>query len=217
MLTPLDLAASSGLGSLVGMRHAFEAVHLAAVSTLVAGEKRMHAAWIGAVWGLGHTLTLAAGGTLLAASSGSLPPATQHALDGAVAALMVLFGGRAIRQAWNAPAQLGAFHRRICPAARWSLARQPLLVGAVHGLAGSGTLTALMLVSMPTVAERAAYLVLFGAGTTLTMAALSGMLGWPLAMMSARASVLRSACAIIGVASIALGLGRGYDLIARWV
>ena len=63
----------------------------------------------------------------------------------------------------------------------WTLARRPLLVGAVHGLAGSGALTALVLTTLPTTAARLTYMALFGLGSTLGMAALSGLLGWPLA------------------------------------
>ena len=63
----------------------------------------------------------------------------------------------------------------------WTLARRPLLVGAVHGLAGSGALTALVLATLPSTAARLTYMALFGLGSTLGMAALSGLLGWPLA------------------------------------
>src|SRR5205085_3497300 len=64
---------------------------------------------------------------------------------------------------------------------RWTLARRPLLVGAVHGLAGSGALTALVLATLPSTAAQLTYMTLFGLGSTLGMAALSGLLGWPLA------------------------------------
>src|SRR5215813_5238912 len=64
----LELMTSSGLGSLLGMRHALEPDHLAAVSTLVTGERStFKAAWLGACWGFGHTLTLLAVGAVLVA------------------------------------------------------------------------------------------------------------------------------------------------------
>ena len=63
----------------------------------------------------------------------------------------------------------------------WTLARRPLLVGAIHGLAGSGALTALVLTTLPSTAARLTYMAVFGLGSTLGMAALSGLLGWPLA------------------------------------
>src|SRR5262249_28853350 len=66
VLPPLGFAASAGLGTVLGMRHALEPDHLAAVSTLMTGERSSaKAAWLGAWWGLGHTLTLFTAGALL--------------------------------------------------------------------------------------------------------------------------------------------------------
>ena len=73
---------------------------------------------------------------------------------------------------------------------RWTLAR-PLLVGAVHGLAGSGALTALVVTTLPSTVTRLGYLALFGVGSTVGMAALSGLLGWPIARVGAHRAVAR--------------------------
>jgi hypothetical protein len=65
VLRPMGFAASAGLGTLIGMRHAFEPDHLAALSTLLTGERNVRrAAWLGVYWGVGHTLTLLVAGTL---------------------------------------------------------------------------------------------------------------------------------------------------------
>ena len=70
----LELMASSGLGSLLGMRHALEPDHLAAVSTLVTGERNSYkAAFLGACWGLGHTVSLIAVGTVLVLLRAEMP------------------------------------------------------------------------------------------------------------------------------------------------
>src|SRR5947209_7978836 len=136
----LELLTSSGLGSLLGMRHALEPDHLAAVSTMVTRERGgWKAALIGACWGLGHTLSL-------------------------------------------------------------------LVVGAVHGLAGSGALTALVLTTLPTMAARITYISLFGLGSTLGMAALSGVLGWPMARLGSNHTVGRGISLAVGCGSIGLGL-----------
>ena len=79
----------------------------------------------------------------------------------------------------------------------------PLLIGAVHGLAGSGALTALVLATLPTTASRLAYMTLFGLGSTIGMAVLSGLLGWPLARLGAHHLVARPvALAVGGVSTI---------------
>ena len=72
----LELMASSGLGSLLGMRHALEPDHLAAVSTLVTGERSSYkAAFLGACWGLGHTFALIAVGTVFVLLRAQMPAA----------------------------------------------------------------------------------------------------------------------------------------------
>ena len=84
-----------------------------------------------------------------------------------------------------------------------------MLVGAVHGLAGSGALTALVLTTLPSSASRLAYVALFGVGSTLSMAAMSGLLGWPLARLGAHHVVARSIIFIVGLGSAALGVAWG--------
>src|SRR5947207_256199 len=96
----LELIASSGLGSLLGMRHALEPDHLAAVSTLVTGERSSaKAAWLGACWGLGHTLTLVAAGAVLVVLRAQMPASVSDAFELGVALMLVALGLRAIYQA----------------------------------------------------------------------------------------------------------------------
>src|SRR5262249_15542097 len=92
------------------------------------------------------------------------------------------------------------------------LARRPLLVGAVHGLAGSGALTALVLATLPSTAAQLTYMGLFGLGSTLGMAALSGVLGWPLARAGANRTVARLLSVTVGLVSVGLGVAWGYPI-----
>src|SRR5256885_4476127 len=89
---------------------------------------------------------------------------------------------------------------------RWTMARRPLLIGAVHGLAGSGALTALVLATLPTTGARLAYMALFGLGSTLGMAALSGLLGWPLGRLARHHTMARAVSFTVGCVSTVLGL-----------
>jgi hypothetical protein len=95
----------------------------------------------------------------------------------------------------------------------WTLARRPLLIGAIHGLAGSGALTALVLATLPSTAARLAYMALFGLGSAVGMAALSGLLGWPLARLGAHHAVARGVTLLVGCLSTALGIFWGYRLL----
>ena len=99
----------------------------------------------------------------------------------------------------------------------WTLARRPLLVGIVHGLAGSGALTALVLATLPTAASRITYMLLFGIGSTFGMAALSGILGWPLARLGGQARTWRTVSLVVGCLSTALGIVWGAPLLGRLV
>ena len=187
----LELMTGSGLGSLLGMRHALEPDHLAAVSTLVSRERSgVRAALLGVCWGLGHTFSL-----------------VQAARQGAEGPTRVHRHGRRVHSHAGLPA-----HVHI---GMWTLARRPLLVGAVHGLAGSGALTALVLTTQPTTAARLAYMALFGLGSTVSMAALSGLLGWPLARFGTHHLVARGVSLIVGCTSTVLGVMWGQSAIAR--
>jgi len=220
----LELATSSGLGSLLGMRHALEPDHLAAVTTLVSRERSgLKAALLGMCWGLGHTLTLVMVGIVLIVLRAEMPATVSQLFELGVAFMLVGLGVRAIllavREGRNGPARLHRHGRIVHSHAgvtshlhvgTWTLARRPLIIGMVHGLAGSGALTALVLATLPTTAARVTYMALFGLGSTLGMAALSGLLGWPLARLGTHHVVARGISLLVGCASTALGLVWGY-------
>src|SRR5215210_7517321 len=93
----LELVTSSGLGSLLGMRHALEPDHLAAVSTLVTHDRGGYkAAWLGACWGLGHTCSLLASGVVLVVLRAEMPARATDLFELGVALMLVALGARAI-------------------------------------------------------------------------------------------------------------------------
>jgi nitrile hydratase accessory protein len=217
----VGFAASAALGSLLGMQHAFEPDHLAAVATLMTGERTSaKAAFLGACWGLGHTLTLLAAGTALVVLRADMPASATIAFELGVVLMLVGFGARAIYQsACHALPRRTHSHAtpvtsRLADVDRWTLAR-PLVVGAVHGLAGSGTLTALVVATLPSTTTRLGYLALFGIGSTLGMVALSGLLGWQIARMGSDRTVVRTFSLAVGCVSTVLGLFWGYPLLSR--
>src|SRR5947209_20327801 len=93
----VELITSSGLGSLLGMRHALEPDHLAAVSTLVGDQPNSRrAAWLGVYWGLGHTLTLILVGAALMVLRAEMPAYASDVFELCVALMLVGLGVRAI-------------------------------------------------------------------------------------------------------------------------
>jgi hypothetical protein len=225
----LELMTSSGLGSLLGMRHALEPDHLAAVSTLVTGERNsIKAAFLGICWGLGHTFSLIVVGTILVVLRAEMPARIADAFEFCVALMLIGLGLRAMylaaRQGPAGPAHVHHHGHTVhvhegAPAhihiGTWTLARRPLLVGAVHGLAGSGALTALVLTTLPSTAARLTYMLVFGLGSTLGMAALSGLLGWPLARAGRHRGLARALSLTVGGVSTALGFAWGYPLAGK--
>src|SRR5215207_10317447 len=96
----IELLSGSGLGSLLGMRHALEPDHLAAVTTMVSRERSsMRAALLGAWWGIGHTFALFVVGAALVIVRAELPAAISDAFELAVALMLIVLGLRSVRVA----------------------------------------------------------------------------------------------------------------------
>lgn len=219
------------LGLTLGMRHALEPDHLAAVSTLTVERTRpfRESLLLGAVWGVGHSLALLLVGGTLAVLRTQMPEPVGQALEFAVAVMVAGLGMRAIVQAvregtrgaetthqHGSTEHTHAGHAEHVHVGRWALARRPLLVGLVHGLAGSGALTALVLADLPTLPAQLLYITAFGLGSVGGMALLTGLAGLPLRRFvghgSARALVLGAA----GALSVCIGIWWGWEAASSW-
>jgi ABC-type nickel/cobalt efflux system permease component RcnA len=225
----MQALAGWAVGLLLGMRHALEPDHLAAVSTLVSEERSPRRGFVlGALWGAGHTLALLGAGLALAVLEARISERLADLFELGVALMLIALGARALHRALRlgreghaAPhAHDGLVHHHSGPAAhvhvgRWTLAARPLLVGLVHGLAGSGALTALVLAGLHSTSARLVYIALFGVGSAMGMALLSGAAGWPLARMGRNPAASRGLTAVAGLASFALGVFWGWPLVAR--
>jgi hypothetical protein len=197
-------------GLLLGMRHALEPDHLAAVSTLVVEQRRMTSgAILGGLWGLGHTFALLVVAGLLGLAGAAMPPRLATVFELGVAVMLVGIGLRGILRAPLAHRHGGQ------PDARSGLrfARRSLLVGSVHGLAGSGALTALVASRLATAPGRLFYVGVFGLGSVMGMAFLSGAAGWPLARLSRSPIWSRVLTTATGVMACGLGIVWGVPLV----
>jgi ABC-type nickel/cobalt efflux system permease component RcnA len=188
---------------ILGLRHASDPDHLAAVTTLLAteqgGRSGRKAALMGLSWGLGHATTLVLLGLLLVRFNHYLPEAVQRSAEAAIGGLIVLLALRLLYQ-WHhghfhahrhhhpGHAQHCHVHAHLGGATHAhghaSLPRTPLAaygIGLVHGVGGSAGLTLLVLSTIRSRAEATTVLLLFAAGTAVAMAILSAGLGWLLA------------------------------------
>jgi high-affinity nickel-transport protein len=212
MSSPADIVVTgSVLGVMLGMRHALEPDHIAAVSTLMTEQRhsRGGALFLGACWGFGHSLALLVVGVLLAALHAELPPSLALVFEAGVVVMLLGLGVRALRAAFRparattAPAHAHPHHHAR---QRRRFAGRSVTYGIVHGLAGSGTLTALVIADLPSLGSRVAYIALFGLGSMIGMAALSGLAGLPLSRLTSAGPTTRVIGALTGTFSIVLGL-----------
>jgi high-affinity nickel permease len=217
-----------GLGFLLGMQHALEADHIAAVSSIAARRSDVRdIVKHGLTWGLGHTLTLFAFAGVAIALGHAIPEALSRPLETAVGVMLIGLGGHVLWRLWRDRVH---FHRHrhddgtvhihahshasesiphsLAPHAhahafRW----RTLLVGLMHGMAGSAALLVLAASQAPSVSAGLVYVALFGIGSMIGMGALSLVIAVPIAI-SARWLTLanRALQGAVGLVTIAIGL-----------
>ncbi len=187
-----SIVAVLAIGGLLGLRHAFEPDHLAAVSTLATrpgGRRLWSAARLGLIWGIGHTVTVGAVALVIIALGVQLPAGLWPAAELLVAGLLILLGTlviwRYVRGRWHMHAHVHAaaaphfhLHSHAADPSHGHThavvdARRSLGFGIAHGLAGSGAIAALLVAAVPDTMWRLVYFGAFSAGTIIGMLGVS--------------------------------------------
>ena len=229
------------LGVFFGMQHATEADHLAAVATLVAREKQLRPAIRqGVFWGFGHTLTLLLFGGAVMVIGIALSDRWTHALEGTVGVMLVLLGADLARRLYrdqihfhehahagdgfDAPAHFHAHSHRgeNTPHENASHRHQhqsipvkAILVGMVHGMAGSSALVLLTLEQIKSPWLGLVYVLLFGLGSVIGMALLSAIVAVPIRFSAERLTKwYRFVNVAVALFSIGLGL---HVIVQQWL
>jgi len=226
--TPLALL---GFGFVLGLRHALDVDHLAAVSTLVTQRRSLwRASLVGALWGLGHTAALLAASVVVIGLHAEIPPRLASALELGVAVMLVVLGLNLLRTVWTG----GTLHHHVHSHGdrahvhphlhdsdpttgdghhHLRTGRRPFLVGLVHGLAGSGALMLAVLATIPSPALALAYVGIFGAGSIAGMMAMSTLFGLPLVLVGGRFASAELALRLgAALGSLAVGLRLAWEL-----
>ncbi len=190
------------LGLAQGAQHSLEPDHLAAVSTLI-GDARSawRSAWLGAIWGIGHTVSLVVMCVVVVGFGAMLPPEADRVFTLAVALILVALG---LRSLW------WTRHPDAPPAIRRPI--QALAIGAIHGMAGSSALTAMVFATLSGSAARLVYITLFGAGSIVGMALASGSAGLWLHRIQ-RPWLMATLRIVIATMSIAIGVKTGVEAL----
>ncbi|HBO12286.1 MAG TPA: urease accessory protein [Halieaceae bacterium] len=219
------------LGFVIGMRHALEADHVAAVASLAVRSRSIaQSVREGAAWGFGHTLTLFAVGAFVLLAGTSIPDRLAVVLEALVGVMLIVLGldvaRRLIRDRvhfhthqhddgehhFHAHSHRGELRSGHDPVAHEHTHAKPfpgraLMIGLMHGLAGSGALVVLALATVRSPSLGVLYIVLFGLGSILGMAVLSMVLAVPLRWSGSRLTWLhRSAQVLVSVLNLGLGV-----------
>jgi len=221
-----------GLGFVLGLRHALDVDHLAAVSTIVSqGRGLWRSSLVGAVWGLGHTASLLAAGVAVIALHTEIPPRLSQALELGVAVMLIGLGlnlllnlrrGATVHVHAHEHGRHRHLHVHVHPADRVAAephhhpvigTRRPFLVGLVHGLAGSAALMLAVLATIPSPAVAFVYIAIFGIGSIGGMMIMSTLLGLPFTLARERFHTIDLALRTAsGIGSIAVGLLLAWEI-----
>jgi high-affinity nickel-transport protein len=233
-----QLLALAGFGFLLGMRHATDADHVIAVTTILNRSRRFwDTTLIGALWGLGHTITVVVVGVLIIGFNVVIPPPVGLAMEFVVALMLIglgtlnLTGGlRSLTERFTPPAPMhahdhvhgddshghlhghGSNRGLLATFGRYQLIR-PVVVGLVHGLAGSAAVALLVLATIQDTGTALAYLVIFCVGVAAGMAVLTTVIGLPFMLSQTRSVQINRWLTIgSGVLSLAFGLLLAYEI-----
>ncbi|MBZ5515932.1 MAG: urease accessory protein UreH [Acidobacteriia bacterium] len=212
------------LGFVLGLRHALDADHLAAVSTFVSEERNiLRSTLIGASWGMGHTASLLVFGLAVAAFRLALTPRLSQFLEFLVGCMLIFLGANVLFRL----ARGGALHvhRHTHDGVEHShlhvhlgqaehqhqhrtlrLGGRPFVVGVVHGLAGTAALMMLVVGALPSLLLAAGYILIFGVGSIGGMMVMSLLMSVPLVLAVQRLQLLER---LIRVAAGLFSLGFG--------
>ncbi|MFT7673050.1 MAG: hypothetical protein ACI845_001460 [Gammaproteobacteria bacterium] len=221
-------------GFLIGLRHAIEADHVMAVASLAADKNPSGVVRQGVVWGLGHTLTLLVVGGIVIYADSLIPAEVANTLELIVGIMLLVLGGdlirRVVKSRWHIHTHKhinGLSHNhlhshpvKVDREATWhdhfhprGLPVRALLVGMMHGLAGSAALVLLALQTVESPLIGFFYIIIFGLGSIFGMALLSVCIAVPMKHPLLQTGWLRNGLSgVIGISTMFLGAYTIYNI-----
>lgn len=219
------------VGLFIGMRHALEADHVAAVASLVSRKQSLaHTLRQGSAWGVGHTITLLLFGSIVIFMDTVMPATLAKGLEAAVGVMLLLLGGDVLRRLVQDKVHFHA-HRHAADHVHFhahshageSLSEhsesshdhehpsgfplRALLVGLMHGMAGSAAVILLALETVESPLQGVIYILVFGLGSMLGMALLSVAISIPMNLSANRLIRAHNSFQfLIGVTTVGMGV-----------
>ncbi len=216
------------LGFILGIKHAVEPDHVIAVSTMASKSKKIwHASLAGVFWGIGHTATLFIVGIAFILMKGEIPETLAMSLEFLVGIMLVYLGVTTILSLRNIHVhehehdgeehkhihshQHEGNHNHIHEHKKVSFVKS-MLIGFVHGLAGSGAMILLTMSTVKSVWEAVMYILIFGVGTVIGMLFFTTIIGIPFVFSKQRLRVNRTLTMTMGAISTVFGMYYMYNL-----
>lgn len=216
-------------GFVLGMRHATDPDHVVAITTIVAKQRGVaKAGLIGALWGLGHTFTIFVVGAGIILFGVTIPPRLGLSMEFAVAFMLILLG------LLNLTGTLRRMQERFLPNSLAPDAKEglqgrngakmieglgpynvfrPLVIGIVHGLAGSAAVALLVMTTIHDPWWAIAYLLLFGAGTVAGMMLITALISTPIVWSQKKFGSWNQGMAVVsGLISLSFGFFLTYQI-----
>ena len=228
----VNLLAVLTIGLVFGLKHATEVDHVVAISTIVSRHKNVfRSALVGALWGAGHTASLLIVGVIVLSLRVAIPERVSGWLEFGVALMIIALGVSALWRAARTNSEVhvhqhshdGLSHTHVhfhehqnkhIPSLKTAhshavsrIGWKPVLVGMMHGLAGSGALTLLVLTQIGSSLIGFLYMATFGLGSIVGMLLMSGLIGLPFAFSSGKLTHLHQGLqTLAAVLSICFGV-----------
>ena len=204
------------LGFVLGIKHAIEPDHVIAVSTIASQSKKLlRSSLAGVFWGIGHTATLFIVGVILIFMKGEIPEKWAMSLEFLVGIMLVYLGITTILSLKNIHIHQhehdGEEHKHNHQHKNVSYLKS-MLIGLVHGLAGSGAMVLLTMSTVNSAWEGAIYILIFGAGTVIGMLFFTTIIGIPFVFSAKKLSLNKTLTQITGVISTVFGIYYMYNL-----
>jgi ABC-type nickel/cobalt efflux system permease component RcnA len=224
----VSLLSIVALGFVLGIKHAIEPDHVIAVSTIASQSKKLfRSSLAGVFWGIGHTATLFIVGIILIVMKDKIPEKWAMSLEFLVGIMLVYLGITTLRSFKNKHVHKtehnGEEHKHFHshkPNGEHEHKHQhnnvdyfrSMLIGLVHGLAGSGAMVLLTMSTVKSVWEGAIYILVFGAGTVIGMLFFTTIIGLPFVLSAKKLSLNITLTRMTGVISTGYGIYYMYNL-----
>lgn len=197
------------IGLFLGIKHAIEPDHVIAVSTIASQSQRLlRSSLTGVFWGIGHTATLFIVGITIILLKGEIPEVWSMSLEFLVGIMLVYFGIASFMVKKHKDHE-GAMNKQGNKEVSYG---KSLLMGVIHGLAGSSAMIILTMSTVSSIWEGALYIVIFGVGTVVGMLCFTTILGIPFILSSRKATINRRFIQATGIISAAFGVYYMYNL-----